>query len=87
MQRTCLDYMGTKHGATVEVTVKMFSTLRERGKQLHFILKTSNGKAKEIQKWKKEKIKFKAEVLGIERYLRNKFFANTKYLSLHLLSS
>lgn len=79
--------MGTEYGAMVEVMVKMPSTLRQRGKQLHFILKTSNGKAKEIQKWKKEKIKFKADVLGTERYRRNKIFANTKYLSLHLLSS
>lgn len=65
----------------------MLSALKERGKQLNFILKIGNAKGKEIQKRKKEKRKIMADVFGTERSLRNKIYANTKYLSLHLLSS
>lgn len=41
----------------------------------------------DIQKWKKEKGEIMADVLGIERSVRNKIYANTKLLCLHLLSS
>lgn len=67
--------------------VKKFSALKGRGKQLNLNFKTGNGKAKEIQKWKVKKRKITAEVLGTEKSPRNKIYANTKYLSLHLLSS
>lgn len=87
MQGICLEYMGTMHGATAEVMAKMLSDLKERGKRLNLIWKSGNGKAKEMQKWKMEKVKIMADVLGIESLLRNKIYANTKYLSLHLLSS
>lgn len=65
MQGICLDYVGTQYGATVEVMVKMLSALKERGKQLNLILNIGNGKAKENQKWKKEKRKIMADILGI----------------------
>lgn len=87
MQGICLDYMGTEYGAAVEVMVKMLSALKERGKQLNLIFKMDNGKAKEIQKQRKEKRKIMAHILGIERSPKTKIYANTKYLSLHLLSS
>lgn len=79
--------MGTQYGATVEVMVKMFSTLKERGKQLNLILKTDNGKAKENQKRIKEERKTMADIFGIKMSQRNKIYANIKYPSLHLLSN
>lgn len=87
MQGICLDYMGTECGAAAEVMVKMLSALKERGKQLNLILKMGSDKAKEIQKQRKEKRKIMTHILGIERSPKNKIYANTKYLSLHWLSS
>lgn len=78
---------GPEYGAAAEVMVKMLSALKERGKQLNLILKMDNGKAEEIQKQRKEKGKIMAHILGIERSPKNKIYANTKNLSLHLLSS
>lgn len=87
MQGICLDYVGSQYGVTVEVMVKMLSALKERGKQSNLILKTGNSKAKENQKWKKEKRKIMADILGNKMPQRNKIYANIKYPSLHLLSN
>lgn len=89
MQGICLDYTSAPSMEPMQRWGRNALSFKGEEKTVKSDLKEKKnvGEAKEIKKWKKEKRKMMADVLGIERSLKNKIYANAKYLSLHLLLS